>query len=550
MLKKIRISNYALIEDLEITFNDGMTSITGETGAGKSIILGGLSLVLGSRVDNSKIINKESKCFVEAVFDISDNNLESFFTKYDLDFDDQTILRREISPLGKSRAFINDTPVKIELLSILSKNLIDIHSQFDNLEILNSKFIFLILDSLSGISDLSNNFIKKFKLLQSIENKIEEKLILKKKLDSDQDYNKYLLEEFNNLEIEKLNFSELKTKVKEAENLDSIKETLSLINNEFNTEQVGIIDKLSSIVRSLNKVSNSSDRLEKLSDKLNSILENINEVILDSESIYVDINLSDENIEDLTDNLDKINTLFNKHRVNSIEELIEIKEELSKNLNDQNKIESDISLLQKEKEKMLINLTSEANIIHEKRKNVKVNFEDLLNSCLLDLGMNNSQLKINLERTHNLQKYGFSIGQFLLKSSKNNEYSDIREIASGGEISRVMLAIKSIISNHTKLSSIIFDEIDTGISGSISSKVGDLMYKMSKKMQVIVITHTAQVASKGDFHFKVFKKEFNNRVVTDVKILNDKERVNEIAEMLSGDKLNKSANELANELLN
>ena len=550
MLKKIRISNYALIEDLEITFNDGMTSITGETGAGKSIILGGLSLVLGSRVDNSKIINKESKCFVEAVFDISDNNLESFFTKYDLDFDDQTILRREISPLGKSRAFINDTPVKIELLSILSKNLIDIHSQFDNLEILNSKFIFLILDSLSGISDLSNNFIKKFKLLQSIENKIEEKLILKKKLDSDQDYNKYLLEEFNNLEIEKLNFSELKNKVKEAENLDSIKETLSLINNEFNTEQVGIIDKLSSIVRSLNKVSNSSDRLEKLSDKLNSILENINEVILDSESIYVDINLSDENIEDLTDNLDKINTLFNKHRVNSIEELIEIKEELSKNLNDQNKIESDISLLQKEKEKMLINLTSEADIIHEKRKNVKVNFEDLLNSCLLDLGMNNSQLKINLERTQNLQKYGFSIGQFLLKSSKNNEYSDIREIASGGEISRVMLAIKSIISNHTKLSSIIFDEIDTGISGSISSKVGDLMYKMSKKMQVIVITHTAQVASKGDFHFKVFKKEFNNRVVTDVKILNDKERVNEIAEMLSGDKLNKSANELANELLN
>ena len=476
--------------------------------------------------------------------------MESFFTKYDLDFDDQTILRREISPLGKSRAFINDTPVKIELLSILSKNLIDIHSQFDNLEILNSKFIFLILDSLSGISDLSNNFIKKFKLLQSIENKIEEKLILKKKLDSDQDYNKYLLEEFNNLEIEKLNFSELKTKVKEAENLDSIKETLSLINNEFNTEQVGIIDKLSSIVRSLNKVSNSSDRLEKLSDKLNSILENINEVILDSESIYVDINLSDENIEDLTDNLDKINTLFNKHRVNSIEELIEIKEELSKNLNDQNKIESDISLLQKEKEKMLINLTSEADIIHEKRKNVKVNFEDLLNSCLLDLGMNNSQLKINLERTQNLQKYGFSIGQFLLKSSKNNEYSDIREIASGGEISRVMLAIKSIISNHTKLSSIIFDEIDTGISGSISSKVGDLMYKMSKKMQVIVITHTAQVASKGDFHFKVFKKEFNNRVVTDVKILNDKERVNEIAEMLSGDKLNKSANELANELLN
>jgi DNA repair protein RecN (Recombination protein N) len=550
MLKKIRISNYALIEDLEITFNDGMTSITGETGAGKSIILGGLSLVLGSRVDNSKIINKENKCFVEAVFDISDHNLESFFTKYDLDFDDQTILRREISPLGKSRAFINDTPVKIELLSILSKNLIDIHSQFDNLEILNSKFIFLILDSLSGISDLSNNFIKKFKLLQSIENKIEEKLILKKKLDSDQDYNKYLLEEFNNLEIEKLNFSELKTKVKEAENLDSIKETLSLINNEFNTEQVGIIDKLSSIVRSLNKVSNSSDRLEKLSDKLNSILENINEVILDSESIYVDINLSDENIEDLTDNLDKINTLFNKHRVNSIEELIEIKEELSKNLNDQNKIESDISLLQKEKEKMLINLTSEADIIHEKRKNVKVNFEDLLNSCLLDLGMNNSQLKINLERTQNLQKYGFSIGQFLLKSSKNNEYSDIREIASGGEISRVMLAIKSIISNHTKLSSIIFDEIDTGISGSISSKVGDLMYKMSKKMQVIVITHTAQVASKGDFHFKVFKKEFNNRVVTDVKILNDKERVNEIAEMLSGDKLNKSANELANELLN
>ena len=550
MLKKIRISNYALIEDLEITFNNGMTTITGETGAGKSIILGGLSLVLGSRVDNSKIINKEKKCFVEAVFDISDHNLEYFFTKNDLDFEDQTIIRREISSTGKSRAFVNDTPVKIELLSKLTKNLIDIHSQFDNLEILNSKFIFLTLDSLSGISDISNNYNKNFKLLQSIENKIDQKLILKKKLDSDHEYNKYLLEELINLKIEKLNLLELETKVKEAQNIDLIKEALSVINHEFNTEEIGILDKFSSIVRNLNKVSSSSNRLKKLSDKLSLILENINELISESESIYVDINLSDENIVDLSEKLDKINFLFNRHGVNSIEELIEIKENLSKAIDDQEIIDTEISLLQKEKEKIFINLTSEANIIHEKRKNILVDFEDLLNNNLLDLGMSNSQLKINLERTDHLQKYGFSSGKFLLKSSKNNDFSDLKEIASGGEISRVMLSIKSILSMHTKLSSIIFDEIDTGISGSISYRVGDLMYKMSKKMQVIVITHTAQVASKGDFHFKVFKKEFNNKVITDIKILNDKERVNEIAEMLSGDKLNKSANKLANELLN
>ena len=550
MLKRLKINNYALIDSIEISFDKGMTSITGETGAGKSIILGGLSMVLGSRIDNSKIINKNKKCFVESEFDLRDQNLVEFFKTNDLDYEDITIIRREVNESGKSRAFINDTPVKLDLLSSLTNKLIDVHSQFNNLNILDSNFIFLILDSLSKNQDKYSFYLNQFKSLKVIERKIDNKKIIRDKLNSDLDYNKFLFNEFDELNFDNLNIEDLDNKVKEGDNIDQIKEILSHINNEFNTSDIGISEKISQIIKSLSKVANTSSRLNDLTQNLSLINENLNQIVNDSESILEDISNSDENIDNFRDTLDKIYSLQNKHKVDSIDKLLKLKQDLANKISSHDNLDLEIERLEAKIKLLNTDLLLMANKIHDKRKSIIPEFEILMNKNLSELGMEKSNIKIELSKSETIQKNGVSEGKFLFRSIKGNHYNELKEIASGGEISRVMLSIKSILSNFTKLSSIIFDEIDTGISGSVSSKVAELMKYMSDKMQVIVITHTPQVASKGDFHFKVYKREENNKVITDVKLLSDKERVNEIAEMLSGDKSNKSANELANELLN
>ena len=550
MLKRLKINNYALIDSIEISFDKGMTSITGETGAGKSIILGGLSMVLGSRIDNSKIINKNKKCFVESEFDLRDQNLVEFFKTNDLDYDDISIIRREVNESGKSRAFINDTPVKLDLLSSLTNKLIDVHSQFNNLNILDSNFIFLILDSLSKNQDNYSVYLNQFKSLKVIERQIDDKKIIRDKLNSDLDYNKFLFNEFDELNFDNLNVEDLDNKVKEGDNIDQIKEILSHINNEFNTSEIGISEKISQIIKSLSKVANTSSRLNDLTQNLSLVNENLNQIVNDSESILEDISNSNENIDNLRDTLDKIYSLQNKHKVDSIDKLLKLKQDLANKISSHDNLDLEIERLEAKIKLLNTDLLLMANKIHDKRKSIIPEFEILMNKNLSELGMEKSNIKIDLSKSDTIQKNGVSEGKFLFRSVKGNHYNELKEIASGGEISRVMLSIKSILSNFTKLSSIIFDEIDTGISGSVSSKVAELMKYMSDKMQVIVITHTPQVASKGDFHFKVYKREENNKVITDVKLLSDKERVNEIAEMLSGDKSNKSANELANELLN
>mgnify|MGYP001419801384 CR=1 FL=1 len=550
MLTKLKINNYALIDSLEISFNKGMTSITGETGAGKSIILGGLSMVLGSRVDNSKIINKDKKCFVEASFDLTEMYLKNYFVKNDLDYDDTTIIRREVNQNGKSRAFINDTPVKLDQLSELTNNLIDVHSQFNNLDILDSNFIFLILDSLSKNQDKIKEYSRNFKLLKVLEKELNDKKILRDKLNSDLDYNKFLHDEFNDLEINNINQEELQDKIKEADDLDQIKDVLSITMGHLDSGEVGVLNKLQDISRNLNKLSNSSERINLLCKRIQSIIQELNIISSDIELILSDIDNNEENIDDLRSMQDKIYSLQNKHRVNTIEELLRIKNDIEFKISTQNDIDNDVLKIEKSISSLILNLKAEALKIHNKRRSVINDFEKLMNKNLIELGMEKSNVKIELSETEIIQKNGISIGKLLFRSNKGSRYCELKDIASGGEISRIMLSVKTILSKYTKLASIIFDEIDTGISGSVSSKVGELMKFMAQNMQVIVITHIAQVASKGNFHFKVFKREHNDKVITDIKLLSDKERVNEIAEMLSGDRSNKSANELASELLN
>ncbi len=550
MLKEIKINNYALIDSIEMSFNSGMTSITGETGAGKSILLGGLSLVLGSRVDNSKIINKQTKCFVEATFDINEYDLNSFFDLNSLDYEKETILRREVIPSGKSRAFINDTPVNLDVLSKLGNTLIDIHSQHNNLTLLDNNFKYLILDSLSNNKKLVVDYNKKFGALKEIEIEIEKIEKNKLNLDKQSDYNNYLLKEFEGLKLEDLNLNNLKEQVKE---LDNIEETLTIsanIINEINNDEIGVNDKLSLYVREINKISENSSKLKSFKNKFIEIKNDLIDLTNDYESYINNLESKDTESNVFKESLDLIYSLQNKHRVNSIEELINIKNDLLKKIDDHENFDKKIMKLKLKRDNIIKSLNKVADRLHQGRKKAIPIFIEKMNNNFMDLGMENSKIKIEISKSKELQKNGNSLIEFLFKGNKGTNYNELKNIASGGEVSRIMLSIKSILSKYKKLSAIIFDEIDTGVSGIVSSKVANLMYNMSRNMQVLAITHLPQVASKGDNHFKVFKYEDRNRTITDIKLLNKSDRINEIAEMLSGKKLNKSAKELANQLLN
>jgi DNA repair protein RecN (Recombination protein N) len=550
MLREIKINNYALIDSIEMSFKPGMTSITGETGAGKSIILGGLSLVLGSRVDNSKIINKNIKCFVEAVFDIGEYNLKSFFDQNSLDYEKQTILRREVIPSGKSRAFINDTPVNLDILSKLGNSLIDVHSQHNNLNLLDNNFKYLILDSLANNEKLVLDYKKEYNDLKEIEIEIEKFEKNKLNLDEQSDYNKYLLKEFEGIKLEDIDIDKLKEQVRE---LDNLEETLIIsvnIINEINNDEIGINDKLSFYIREINKISKNSSKLESFRDKFIDIKDDLIDLTNDYQTYIKNLESKDTQSDVLKESLDLIYSLQNKHRVNSIDELIEIKNDLLKKIDDHNNFDKTISKLNLKKEKIIKRLDILANKLHQGRKEAIPVFIQKMNNNFKDLGMENSKIKIDISESEEFTNNGNSLVDFLFKGNKGTKYNELKNIASGGEISRIMLSIKSILSKYKKLSAIIFDEIDTGVSGIVSSKVANLMYSMSRNMQVLTITHLPQVASKGDNHFKVFKYEDKNRTITDIKLLNKSDRVSEIAEMLSGKKLNKSAKELANQLLN
>ena len=550
MLKEIKINNYALIDSIEMSFKPGMTSITGETGAGKSILLGGLSLVLGSRVDNSKIINKNIKCFVEAIFDTTEYDLKSFFELNSLDYERETILRREVIPSGKSRAFINDTPVNLDVLSKLGNTLIDVHSQNNNLSLLDNNFKYMILDSLANNEKLVLDYKNEYNDLKEIEKEIEKIEQNKLNLDEQSDYNKYLLKEFEGLNLEDIDIDELKDQVKE---LDNLEETLTIsvnVINEINNDEIGINDKLSLYIKEINKISENSSKLESFRKKFIEIKNDLTDLTSDYESYIENLESKDTKSNILKESLDLIYSLQNKHRVNSIDELIEIKNDLLKKIDDHKNFDNIISKLSLKREGIIKSLYTIANKLHIGREKAIPVFIEKMNNNFSDLGMENSKIKIDITKSKELLNNGNSLIDLLFKSNKGTSFNELKNIASGGEISRIMLSIKSILSKYRKLSAIIFDEIDTGVSGIVSSKVANLMYNMSKNMQVLTITHIPQVASKGDSHFKVFKNEDESRTVTNIKLLNKSDRVDEIAEMLSGKKLNKSAKELANQLLN
>ena len=550
MLTSLSIKNYALIDHLQVDFNNGFTIITGETGAGKSILLGGLSLILGKRADLSSLRNKETKCIIEANFDITNYKLESLFKSEDLDFEPQTIIRREILPSGKSRAFINDSPVKLSSLQLLGARLIDIHSQHETLQLVDDAFQFQVIDALANTESDIHKYTLKRGDYKKLNKELDKLVTFQTEAIKEHDYNSFLL---NELTQAKLKAGELETLEEELEtlsNIDAIQEKLTASNQLLSEEQSGILANVTELKNTLKQLSGFSNKYEDLYTRANSSLIELDDVFSELESFQDDLEADPNRLAEVNSRLVTINNLFQKHVVNSIEELITIDMELSDKVSATENVEADIDKKKVEILKVKQDLDAVALVIHNKRKKAIPSLKKKLEAILVQLGMPNAQFNIELTITDTYYANGKEDLEFLFSANKGGDFKPLKKAASGGELSRIMLAIKSILTQYIKLPTIMFDEIDTGVSGEISNKMADIMASMSTTMQVFSITHLPQIAAKGHTHFKVYKKDVNEVTTTNLVKLSHDERIVEIAQMLGGIEVSDSALAHAKELLN
>ncbi len=550
MLKNLSIKNYALIDDLNVDFNNGLTIITGETGAGKSILINALSLLLGKRSDSSSINNLNKKCIVEATFDLSNYNLKNVFADNNLDYDTDTIIRREILPSGKSRAFVNDSPVILNQLSSISQYIIDIHSQHQNLDLVNIDFQFDVIDSVSNNNKLLKEY--KVKFLKYKNHKSELKLIKDSKLELSKafDYNNHLLEEINNLNISDINLDELENSYKELSNFEDIKSDLNLSSSILNDNEHGIISLMSKLNSNLKDLSFKSNSFLSLYNRLNSIYIDLDDISKDIQASNDRLTNSPVELSEIGDLLSKINNVLRKHSVDNLNDLIIIQSDLTTKVSKSNNIDDEIHTLNsliKAMESELLVLSKQLN---SNRVNVIPNLVKNLKEILGDLGMKSAQFLIEISPVEDFLFNGMDKLEFKFSANKGSDFKLLKYSASGGEISRIMLAIKSIIANYKKLPTLMFDEIDTGVSGEVSNKIGDIMQEMSSRMQIFTITHLPQIAAKGESHFKVYKTEMDNSTTTNLIKLNNQDRIVEIAKMLEGDNISNSAVAHAKQLLN
>ena len=550
MLKNLSIKNYLLIDDLSVSFNNGFTVITGETGAGKSILVGGISLILGKRADLSVNRDKSKKCIIEGIFDIGSFNLKSVFDENKLDYETETILRREILVSGKSRAFINDSPVNLNQLSIIGSKIIDIHSQHQNIEVLNSEFQFELLDLISN-NEENIRFYQRLYEDYKLKSKVLEELIERKQsLIQSMDYNRYILEEIDNANVLEEDLSELENLQNSLSNFEEFSKELKQSSQIISDDDIGLISSLSRLKNSIDKISNNSQKFNSISKRILSIKIDLEDI---SNEIYDSLNSLEQNPEKLNtiiNKIDKINNLLRKHSLNSVNELSIFRNKLIEKVDTSENIDNEIEHLQKECENLIIKLKSSAINIYEKRKSVIFDLTSQIENVLSELGMVNSKFKINLSKTTKFYSNGMDIIDFEFLANKGYEFKKIQDSASGGEMSRIMLSIKSIMAKYKQLPSIIFDEIDTGVSGEISKKMGLIMKELGTKIQTFSITHLPQIAAMGESHFMIYKNDIDGYTKTEISRLNDNERIVEIAKMLEGNNASESAYTHAKQLLN
>ena len=550
MLAQLYIKNYALIDELDVNFDEGLTIITGETGAGKSILLGGLSLVLGKRVDFSNIKDTDKKSIIECTFNIEAYNLQSFFDSQYLEYEQQTIVRREVLPSGKSRAFVNDSPVTLSVLDALGQQLIDIHSQHETLSLTDDAFQFQIIDALAQTHDLLITY--KSTLADYKENQKELELLHSQQQQSknDYDYNSFLRQEIEEAQVLNLDLKALESQYETLNNVDYIQSELQFAQQILSHEDVGISTQLTELKQRFNKLKDISTEYTSLFERILSTQIELDDIFTEIEHHQNTLEANPQLLFDIENQLKKVNDLLGKHNVQTIEDLKLVFEELSEKVvhltNLDAQLESVNNLLN-ENFKKLNNISS---ALSAKRKGVLTNLEDELHVLLAALGMPNAVFKIELQPSTDFLFNGKDVLSFLLKANKGGQFLPLKKGASGGELSRIMLAVKFILSKHQKLPTIMFDEIDTGVSGEISNKMASIMQEMSQYMQVFTITHLPQIAAKGAHHFKVFKVDDDSKTITQLKKLNNDERLEEIAQMLSGKEISETAKQHAQQLLN
>lgn len=549
MLKHLSVQNYALIDQLEVEFSEGLTIITGETGAGKSILLGALGLISGSRADTQALQDKTKKCIVEASFNIKGYALKDFFKANELDYEETTAIRREINPEGKSRAFINDTPVTLSQLKELGDVLIDIHSQHQTLTLNGSEFQLSVVDAFAKHEDVLETYRSDYKNYKTLEKQLNELVERESQAKKDLDYFQF---QFNELEDANLQSDEQATMEQELETLNNseeIKSGLSKAANGLNGGEQNLLTSLSEIKIALASFAKFKPEINELSTRINSSYIELKDIANELENLEQDIVYDPKRIEDLTQKLDAIYRLQQKHQVKTIEELIAIKDELSNKLLDFSSLETQIEKVKKELNKLQTSLTTLSKKITANRKKVIPKIEKEIASLLSALSMHNAQLKIEHTELETFSANGTDKVSFLFSANKGSDFKELNKVASGGELSRLMLSIKSLIAQLTALPTIIFDEIDTGVSGDVADKVGSIMTAISKAMQVITITHLPQIASKGKSHLFVYKEDKNNKTYSNIRKLSAEERIQEVAKMLSTGNPTTAAVSNAKELL-
>ncbi|GAA4163613.1 DNA repair protein RecN [Chryseobacterium ginsenosidimutans] len=548
MLSRIYIKNFALIDTLEVSLHNGLQVITGETGAGKSIILGALRLILGERADVKSISKAEEKSIVETEFSLN-NQFKKFFIENDLDYEHQTIIRREILPSGKSRAFINDVPVTLDILKELSSKLIDIHSQFETSNLFTSEYQFKIIDGLSENKKLIEDYQNEFSDFQSLKiqlKKLQTQLSESKK---EGDYKEFLLNELEELKLDDVNYEELQNQLSVQENAEMISENLAQVLSRFHQEEIGILSFFNEAKNKLSKIAEVSNGFSELDERLETSFVEIKDIISELENEAEKIEINPENLALLIELNNRINNLFVKHNVSDINELKEIRDQLSGDQKGASELEEKIAEIEEKISKKEKTLQSLAEKLSKNRKKSIPIFIKKAEELLKKLGLEKAKVDIELQDSADFNPFGKENIQLLFQANSGFPLKPIQTAISGGERSRVMLAVKKIIAESDELPTLILDEIDTGVSGKVAEEIGNLMREMSTDMQLIVISHLAQVAAKGNNNYKVVKQDVAGRTQSTIVALSDEEKLNEIAQLLSGSKITDAAMAQAKELI-
>ena len=549
MLQHLHIQNYALIEHLSIDFGEGFSVITGETGAGKSILLGALGFVLGDRADTGVLFDKDKKCIVEAQFQLDDEELQKLFETHDLDFQPDCILRRELNPQKKSRAFVNDTPVSLQTIKEIGSRLVDIHSQHDSLLLTNAEFQLQLIDGIAQNNELLSSYKKEYEIYHQLRHHLTELQTIAAKNISENDYLKFQLDELQKAQLKKEEYREIEQSLNVMENAEEIKSLLVNANGLLENSESSILPQLNELETALHRLQQLIPNTTEFHQRVENVMIELKDIAYDIDRMEDGTQFDEEELQELQERMDLFNRLMMKHHVNDYDELLQLRDDLEAKVNAYENIDQEIAQAEQALQEQTRLLKTQASKLHSQRKKAAGLFSEKVTELARQLSMPHAVFQVTMETTQDFTASGTDHVRFLFSANKGLDVADIDRVASGGELSRLMLSIKSVVSQHNYIPTLIFDEIDSGVSGEVAAKIGSIMQRMGQSLQLIAITHLPQVASKAANHFFIYKDNEGERTQSHIQLLSAKERVNEIAKMLSNDKVTPEALKAAEVLL-